>query len=230
MLQEQYKTLESEHAFLKTTYENSRDEFYKNKVELSSYEERTKDLILQIEDINNQITRLNVRLEKDNEKIIEEKDALENIAIEIEKLGEGNKEIANTLNDKKDVLGLVKDELEEVMKTISKNDNLIKSLGKKMAQADKNVAQTEVKLTQYIDEEESIDEDASIDEEEREEGEAALKLNDPIVLNLMGPEMEDASGSYFMSGAIRSAFAEGRLYMKVFADLLPVTGATQLLQ
>ncbi len=141
---------------LKTTYESGRDKFYKNKVELSSSEERTKDLISQIEDINNQITRLNVRLEKDNERIIEEKEALENIAGEVNKLSEENKEISNTLNDKKDVLGLIKDELEDVMKSITKKDNLVKSLEKKMAKADKDMAQIEVKLIQYIDDEESI--------------------------------------------------------------------------
>jgi len=155
-LQTLYKNQENDQTALKTTYESSRDDFYKNKVELSSYEERTKDLISQIEDINNQITRLNVRLEKDNEKIVEEKEALEKNAREIINLSEKNKEIANTLNDKKDVLGLVKDDLEEVMKNISKNDNMIKSLEKKMAKADKDLAQIEVKLSQYIEDEENI--------------------------------------------------------------------------
>jgi len=155
-LKASYKNQDEQIGLEKMTYEKGRDDFYKNKLELSSYEDRTKDLISQIEDINNQITRLNVRLEKDNDKIIEEKEVLEDIAGEITTLGESNKEIANTLNNKKDVLGMIKDELEEVMKIISKSDNQVKVLDKKMAKADKDVAQIQVKLTQYIDEEESV--------------------------------------------------------------------------
>ena len=56
------------------------------------------------------------------------------------------------------------------------------------------------------------------------------ELNDPVVLNLLGPEMQAAEGEYFMTRAFREAFAEGRLYLKVFADQLPVSGAPQLIQ
>ncbi len=56
------------------------------------------------------------------------------------------------------------------------------------------------------------------------------ELNDPIVLNLMGPAVQRSSGEQFMSGAFRAALSEGRLYVKVFADLLPITGATQRIQ
>ena len=56
------------------------------------------------------------------------------------------------------------------------------------------------------------------------------ELNDPVVLNLLGPEMQAAAGEYFMTRAFREAFVEGRLYLKVFADQLPISGAPQLIQ
>jgi len=53
------------------------------------------------------------------------------------------------------------------------------------------------------------------------------ELNDPIVLNLMGPETDESSGTYFMSPQFRQAYAQERVYLKVFADVFPVTGAAQ---
>ena len=55
-------------------------------------------------------------------------------------------------------------------------------------------------------------------------------LNDPVVVNLLGPQQNEGRGDYFMSPAFRQAFLEARVYYRVFAEGLPVTGYTQLLQ
>ena len=57
-----------------------------------------------------------------------------------------------------------------------------------------------------------------------EEGQA---FNEPIVLSLMGPDIEQASGAYFMSGEFREAYRQSRLYLRVFAESTPVVGITQ---
>jgi hypothetical protein len=62
------------------------------------------------------------------------------------------------------------------------------------------------------------------------EEEAGQQLNGPIVLNLMGPDVDRAAGEYFMSPEFREAFNEGRLFLKVFADTLPVSGASQRIE
>lgn len=56
------------------------------------------------------------------------------------------------------------------------------------------------------------------------------ELNDAVVLNLMGPDGSEASGSYFMSPRFRQALAEQRVYLKVFAEPFTRSGATQLVQ
>lgn len=56
------------------------------------------------------------------------------------------------------------------------------------------------------------------------------ELNDAVVLNLMGPDGTEASGSYFMSPRFRQALAEQRVYLKVFAEPFTRSGATQLVQ
>jgi hypothetical protein len=65
-----------------------------------------------------------------------------------------------------------------------------------------------------------------IDDDEEE----GLELNAPVALNLMGPGRRQASGRHFMSAELRRAFAGGRVYLKVFGDSLPDSGAPRLLQ
>jgi len=55
-------------------------------------------------------------------------------------------------------------------------------------------------------------------------------LSDPLILNLMGPQQQQSSGSWFMSPQFRQAFAEGRVYLKVFGDSLPAAGVSQILR
>ncbi len=56
------------------------------------------------------------------------------------------------------------------------------------------------------------------------------EVNEPVVLNLLPPDVATASGTHFMSAEFRRAAAEGRLYLRVFGDSLPRAGAVQLLE
>ena len=56
------------------------------------------------------------------------------------------------------------------------------------------------------------------------------ELNEPIVLNLLPPDVGLATGSHFMSSDFRQAVEGGRLYLKVFGDSLPSAGAAQLIE
>ena len=62
--------------------------------------------------------------------------------------------------------------------------------------------------------------------EPEEEGERAGS----VVLNLLSPATSQASGEYFMSGEFREGFNSGRVFLKVFAEGLPGSGVSQLLQ
>jgi amidase len=56
------------------------------------------------------------------------------------------------------------------------------------------------------------------------------ELNEPIVLNLLPPDTDAATGSHYMSSEFRMAVEERRLYLKVFGVSLPSAGAVQLLE
>lgn len=55
-------------------------------------------------------------------------------------------------------------------------------------------------------------------------------LNEPLVYNLMGPDMSEVSGSVFMSPGFRAAYDEDRVYLKVFASGMDVGGVAQRLK
>lgn len=55
-------------------------------------------------------------------------------------------------------------------------------------------------------------------------------FNEPVLLNLMGPQQTTAQGSYFMSPEFRQAFFDRKIYMRVFAPGLAAAGATQNLR
>ncbi len=46
-----------------------------------------------------------------------------------------------------------------------------------------------------------------------------FELNDPVVLNLIGPGRDQAEGTYFMSPEFRAAFEENRLYVKMIPQI-----------
>ena len=60
--------------------------------------------------------------------------------------------------------------------------------------------------------------------------ESAFGLTDPIVLNLLGPQRSNGSGTHYMSPGLREALRQGRVYLKVFGSSLPREGATLQLQ
>ncbi len=57
-----------------------------------------------------------------------------------------------------------------------------------------------------------------------------FQLGDPIVFNLLGPDQERSNGERFMDSALRQAYDEDRLYLRVFAEGLPANGASQRLR
>lgn len=56
------------------------------------------------------------------------------------------------------------------------------------------------------------------------------EANDPVVLNLLPPDVDSATGSHFMDPEFRRAVNERRLYLKIFGTPFPRTGASQLIE
>ena len=52
----------------------------------------------------------------------------------------------------------------------------------------------------------------------------------PVILNLLGPDDDYVTGEYFMSQEFRLAFQDSRVYLKIFAEVFPVSGEAILLE
>ena len=56
------------------------------------------------------------------------------------------------------------------------------------------------------------------------------EVSEPVVLNLLPPGVDSATGSHYMSTEFREALEERRVYLKVFGASLPRAGVLQLLE
>lgn len=56
------------------------------------------------------------------------------------------------------------------------------------------------------------------------------EADDPVVLNLLPPDVDAATGTHFMSSQFRQAIEDKRLYLKVFGAGFPRAGAVQLIE
>lgn len=87
-----------------------------------------------------------------------------------------------------------------------------------------NITDNSLRYRVLLDEANAVDVFAVtlvIDEEE------GFELNDPVVLNLLGPDASSGAGDYFMTPQFRRAFIERRVYLKVFASDFPTAGLSQ---
>ena len=148
-----FKILDLEVSEKSSNFEKEKQEFFEIKMAIGSYDEKTKSLKSQIEDLQQQIQKLNIRFEGCNQVVNEYENTLKTIILEISHLEKENKELAQVLKDKEDILGIRKDELEDLEKNISKQEKDIQSLTLKISNAEKELAQMDIKLEQYVAEE-----------------------------------------------------------------------------
>ena len=149
-----YDELADEVELQKTAYEDERSELLQKQVEAKSFESTLKSLNNQIEDLNGQIERLNQRLES-NKKLVETYNTeIDQIIVELEELEASNKETSLVLSDKEDVLNLLKDSLGQLLLSMKDREDEVKNITASINKNQRETAELEVKLSQYIIEEE----------------------------------------------------------------------------
>ena len=146
--------IQEELEFQKETYENERSELTQKKLEAKSFESTLKSLDSQIADINSQLDRLNQRLASNNELVETYSNEINEIEIEGRKLADSNKETAQNLADKEDVLNLLKDSLSQLLLSMKDREDEVKELNSKINRNEREISEYEMKLSQYIIEEE----------------------------------------------------------------------------
>lgn len=146
--------LQEEVELQKETYENERSDLTQKKLEAKSFESTLKSLESQIADVNSQLDRLNQRLASNNELVENYNNEINEIEIEGRKLADSNKETAQNLADKEDVLNLLKDSLSQLLLSMKDREDEVKELNSKINKNEREISEHEMKLSQYVIEEE----------------------------------------------------------------------------
>lgn len=195
LLNQNFKDVDLKRTELNSLYEKEKQNFYEIKVAIGSYEEKTKTYKSQIEDLKGQIEKLTLRFEGNKTQVEEFERTLVAITGEISQLEKENKEMAQTLRDKEDILGIRKDELEEIEKVMSKKEKEAQNLIAKINKGEKELAQMDVKLEQYIEEEADLSKNAfeKYQVDTREVAKNFLNLSENEY-----KELKDISSVFFM--------------------------------
>ena len=146
--------LQEEVEIQKSSYEEERSSLLQKQVEARSFESQLKSLNSQIEDLNGQIERLNQRLESNNTFVATYNSEIDQIITELENLEASNKETSTVLSDKEDVLNLLKDSLGQLLLSMKDREDEVKEINSKLNKNQKEITEYEVKLSQYVIEEE----------------------------------------------------------------------------
>jgi len=152
--QSRFEELSEEVELQRQAYEDERSVFLQKQVEAKSFESTIKSLNSQIEDLNGQIDRLNQRLENNKNLVAQYNTEIDQIIAELEELEASNKETSLVLSDKEDVLNLLKDSLGQLLLSMKDREDEVKNITSTVNKHQREIAELEVKLSQYIIEEE----------------------------------------------------------------------------
>jgi chromosome segregation protein len=194
-LTQNFRSLDAGYLELNARYEKDKQDFYELKIAVGSFDEKSKTFKSQIEDLKGQIQKLDLRYENNKVQVLEFENILSTITGEIIQLEKENKEMAQSLKDKEDILGIRKDELEEIEKVMSKREKDTQNLISKINKAEKELAQMDVKLEQYIEEEADLTKNAF------EKHQIDVRESAKNFLNLSetdSSELKDISSIFFM--------------------------------
>jgi chromosome segregation protein len=149
-----FDELQEEVEIQKSSYEEERSALLHKQVEARSFEATLKSLNSQIDDLNGQIERLDQRLASNKTLVETYNTEIDQIISELEKLEASNREQSTVLSDKEDVLNLLKDSLGQLLLSMKDREDEVKDINTKMNKNQREISEFEVKLSQYIIEEE----------------------------------------------------------------------------
>lgn len=137
-------------------YDTLKEELLEKQVHASSFEGRVKGLSSQIEDVQGQIERQEQRVQTAKNLIEQYEAEIEQINTELSTLELANQEKASDLQDREDVLNLIKDELVQLLQAMQEREDEVKKLNAEINKTEKEVDHTRIKIDQFIHEEEQI--------------------------------------------------------------------------
>ena len=156
ILSTELENLEEEYSVGYQTYQDEREVFLEKKAFAQNFEARSKGLKSQIEDVETQIEKTADRIETG--KTVMEQTRAEKVELEstLLELKEQNAEVAMTLSLEEKELKIKKDDLAALLSQMLEREDEVKKLAVKSNKFEKEIAQKEVKIEQYIENEAQV--------------------------------------------------------------------------
>ncbi len=154
--QSRYDEIDDDYNTQKSTYDEEREEFLEKQVEAKSFQDRLDSMTSQISDVEGQIEKQAGRIESNKSLIDQFNEEITTISEELETLETSNSDTAEQLQDKDEVLSMLKDDLTELLLSMQEREDEVKELGKNINKNDKLITEMEIKLEQSVNEEEEI--------------------------------------------------------------------------
>jgi chromosome segregation protein len=154
--QARYEEIYEEYNTQKATYDEEREAFLEKQVEAKSFEDRLQGMTSQIDDVESQIEKQSSRIESNKSLIDQFNEEITTVSEELETLETSNQETSEELQDKDEVLSMLKDDLTELLLSMQEREDEVKKLGKSITANDKLITEMEIKLEQAVNEEEEI--------------------------------------------------------------------------
>ncbi len=145
-----------EYETLRGSYDQDRELLMEKQVEAKTFQQRVNSLEAQVEDIANQLEKQTSRIQTNSELVENLQEEMNNTQEEIETLEVSNSEMAEVLSDKDEVLSMMKDEFSELLLAMQEREETVKTLTKDINKTDKEITEKELRLEQYLVEEEEL--------------------------------------------------------------------------
>ena len=143
-------------SLLRDDYSQKREELLEKQVAAKSFNERIETASNQLSDVEGQITRQTQRLESIDTQIENYKEEIETITNDLNDLEESNHNTAEALQDKEDVLGVLKDNFSQLLLAMQEREEKVKKLNTEINKAEKTMVELEGKRIRIVEEEEQI--------------------------------------------------------------------------
>ncbi|HLE11597.1 MAG: chromosome segregation protein SMC [Bdellovibrionales bacterium RIFOXYD12_FULL_39_22] len=151
--QSQHDEIADTVAETRSSYEENRSELLEKQVELKSLDSRIASVTRQLDDLHNQLSRNNLKLENSKGLVTLLEEELVAISAETHKLREENQATANDLLGRDNQLNGLKDELTHLLNAMQERENEVRRLARDISKTEKDLVEYEIKLQQYIAEE-----------------------------------------------------------------------------
>jgi chromosome segregation protein len=155
-LSSQKSEQDEEAELIQSSYSQAKEELVGKQIQAQSFNQRIEGIHNQVIDIEEQVLKVQVKIESHSNLINEYEEEIETITIDLKTLEEGNQSTAEELEERDDILNTHKDVLVQLLQEMQIREDEAKGLSQKINKTEKLLVEVETKIGQYITEEEQV--------------------------------------------------------------------------